>query len=975
MKSCFEDLNQSTTERFYSPSRKRKIESSAVKESENLTNDNQSAETDIATDIPLDESSEEFKQKSDVNSKNLVVAEVNKSIGIPSSKAKLPLRIIQATSPANELPTSSSGNSMSADAIEDSRNLRCRRSDSRILPSPVLSHRNTPLLCCSSDDEDDSELHIRDGNPFVSKLGTEQREDGIRAALLRGGDELDSGLHEFSRPLSSRSLNDLSAADAENELDYSAVAGKMSDLYMGKRGSSFSFNVSDVSRASKGHDRPFICTETKMGCSDGLWTDSCDMMSGRMSPLKSTCNDSAVKRSDQSESPCERSPVKRRPRISDSWNQKKFALLTANNRSGIDSKDSNNLLASLFRSSHRNNVNCAPPPSPANHASPKFGAFGSILLDKDGLNDGKQVYFRESMGLPSATSSGDGENIARGRTSDAFPPYSCSPVRNVSVQPGSSCRSPGGIGNRHIQAMGDLGTPVTEVGSPAIFHDMEDIIYAGDDDEMDEKKNSNDCTEDVRSTMAPALTIQRKLWRADRFAENRDASEDEDEDMKAYNDFASSFMKGSLSKMTDCDDTRSLRKTDIKADERSAPNASYTHLYDSIASSALSARSSPCFVDETTGFSQSMHSTAMADSVDHAKNYDASDNLLHSTQCTSRDDSGSMSFSSARSGLASAFTSRKENVASCSVGRSEVYTPHETREQNSFRPLPDQSAFESSTLSATSVGHNGASDSPFSVSLVCPPTPQREVAGYHYGVSRDEDEERFFHRRFQSDEEFNNFSFGNVRPPPLMRQSSLLDNKLLLSQIGSNSDLTGKQISFHHDFDHIGLIGSGTFADVYLVRNKVSVSTLDNGALRYYAVKRSKRKFRSKKEREWLMAEVRTMKLIGERNCPYVVPFVRAWQEDSHFYVQMGFAERGTLKDILSHIVEANPSAIPDSVIWHVVHDVGSGLKLIHECGFVHLDIKPANLLVSAEGRIQIGDFGMVAAIGSKEDGHEGDTR
>lgn len=41
----------------------------------------------------------------------------------------------------------------------------------------------------------------------------------------------------------------------------------------------------------------------------------------------------------------------------------------------------------------------------------------------------------------------------------------------------------------------------------------------------------------------------------------------------------------------------------------------------------------------------------------------------------------------------------------------------------------------------------------------------------------------------------------------------------------------------------------------------------------------------------------------------------------------------------------------------------------------VHLDIKSANLLISAKGVVKIGDFGMAAAIDSREDGHEGDTR
>lgn len=35
------------------------------------------------------------------------------------------------------------------------------------------------------------------------------------------------------------------------------------------------------------------------------------------------------------------------------------------------------------------------------------------------------------------------------------------------------------------------------------------------------------------------------------------------------------------------------------------------------------------------------------------------------------------------------------------------------------------------------------------------------------------------------------------------------------------------------------------------------------------------------------------------------------------------------------------------------------GLQSIHEAGFIHLDFKPANIFISYEGQLKIGDFGM----------------
>lgn len=36
--------------------------------------------------------------------------------------------------------------------------------------------------------------------------------------------------------------------------------------------------------------------------------------------------------------------------------------------------------------------------------------------------------------------------------------------------------------------------------------------------------------------------------------------------------------------------------------------------------------------------------------------------------------------------------------------------------------------------------------------------------------------------------------------------------------------------------------------------------------------------------------------------------------------------------------------------MWQVLHDVGHALRHVHAMGLVHLDVKPANLLIGDEG-------------------------
>lgn len=41
---------------------------------------------------------------------------------------------------------------------------------------------------------------------------------------------------------------------------------------------------------------------------------------------------------------------------------------------------------------------------------------------------------------------------------------------------------------------------------------------------------------------------------------------------------------------------------------------------------------------------------------------------------------------------------------------------------------------------------------------------------------------------------------------------------------------------------------------------------------------------------------------------------------------------------------------IPEAAVWQVLHDVGQALRHVHATGLVHLDVKPANLLIGDEG-------------------------
>ncbi len=75
---------------------------------------------------------------------------------------------------------------------------------------------------------------------------------------------------------------------------------------------------------------------------------------------------------------------------------------------------------------------------------------------------------------------------------------------------------------------------------------------------------------------------------------------------------------------------------------------------------------------------------------------------------------------------------------------------------------------------------------------------------------------------------------------------------------------------------------------------------------------------------------------------------------DETLYLILEFVPGGTLDHRLSAA-----GTLPLASALRLTADVARGLLAAHEAGLVHRDIKPANIFLAADGRAQVGDFGI----------------
>ena len=92
----------------------------------------------------------------------------------------------------------------------------------------------------------------------------------------------------------------------------------------------------------------------------------------------------------------------------------------------------------------------------------------------------------------------------------------------------------------------------------------------------------------------------------------------------------------------------------------------------------------------------------------------------------------------------------------------------------------------------------------------------------------------------------------------------------------------------------------------------------------------------------------------GSLNHPNIVTVYALKPTDDAVYLVMEYLPGGSLRGLLS---QRGRLPVEDAV--RIAADVCDGLAAAHAKGIVHRDVKPENILLTADGRAKVGDFGI----------------
>ncbi|KAI1009614.1 hypothetical protein LB504_003332 [Fusarium proliferatum] len=218
-------------------------------------------------------------------------------------------------------------------------------------------------------------------------------------------------------------------------------------------------------------------------------------------------------------------------------------------------------------------------------------------------------------------------------------------------------------------------------------------------------------------------------------------------------------------------------------------------------------------------------------------------------------------------------------------------------------------------------------------------------------------------------------AFSDSMPPPVtptagrdLRSST----SLLVTPVNARTSTIDIDASLSSRFDKVEQIGKGEFSVVYRVTQADHQMTFGNLSTtpttsptkgRVYAVKKSKHAFQGPKDRDTKVREAEILRTLSYSE--HVVQYFDHWDYNNHLYIQTEYCEEGTLDKFLGTV--GRGGRLDDFRIFKILQDLCLGLKDIHDSGFMHLDLKPANILVTFEGVLKIGDFGLAQSCSSAE--------
>jgi len=155
------------------------------------------------------------------------------------------------------------------------------------------------------------------------------------------------------------------------------------------------------------------------------------------------------------------------------------------------------------------------------------------------------------------------------------------------------------------------------------------------------------------------------------------------------------------------------------------------------------------------------------------------------------------------------------------------------------------------------------------------------------------------------------------------------------------------------DFEVLGVLGRGAFAEVTLVRKRDTNKNV-------YAMKRMRKAdlvARGFVERAW----TEWMVQCEAENNPWLVKLHFCFQTEDDVYLVMDYVPGGDLMGLLIRL-----EVLPEPEARFYAAQAVVAIASLHSLGYAHRDLKPDNLLLDGNGHLKLADLGLAKIVESR---------
>ena len=174
------------------------------------------------------------------------------------------------------------------------------------------------------------------------------------------------------------------------------------------------------------------------------------------------------------------------------------------------------------------------------------------------------------------------------------------------------------------------------------------------------------------------------------------------------------------------------------------------------------------------------------------------------------------------------------------------------------------------------------------------------------------------------------------------------DHEVVLADLRSAGDVLEAGTVFRGRYRVLRRIGEGGFGEVWLARD-------DREGVDVVLKRLDRHEARDARALQRVQREVRTSQLVPH---PNVVAVHGVETVGDETYLVMEHLAGGSLADVLRA-----RRRLPEARVAGIGLDVLAALDALHARGVVHQDVKPANILLDAEGKAKLGDFTLAREL------------